>query len=163
MKKYRTHTRINLIWPINKIIILIFLIPFFPGILEAQDQHLKDRIKITQLIDDYAHAREQNDPEKIRMLFTADADQLVSSGEWRYGMESLVDGMQRSSASNPGDRSLTVETIRFIDKQTAITDARYEIKAQDGSITRKMWSTFVVVEKKGQWKIAAIRNMLPAG
>lgn len=163
MKKYRTYNRINFCWHINKIIILFFLIPFLPGILEAQDQHVKDRNKITQLIDDYAHAREQNDPEKIRMLFTADADQLVSSGEWRYGMESLVEGMQRSSASNPGDRSLTVETIRFIDKQAAIADARYEIKARDGTITRKMWSTFVVVGKKGQWKIAAIRNMLPTG
>ncbi len=163
MKKYRTYNRINWFWPVNKIIILTFLILFLPGILEAQDQQLKDRNKITQLIDDYAHAREQNDPEKIQMLFTSDADQLVSSGEWRYGMESLVEGMLRSSASNPGDRSLTVETIRFFNKHTAIADARYEIKAPDGTVARKMWSTFVVVIKKGQWKIAAIRNMLPAG
>ncbi|TDI72183.1 MAG: DUF4440 domain-containing protein, partial [Bacteroidetes bacterium] len=32
----------------------------------------------------------------------------------------------------------------------------------DGT-ARKMWSTFIVVRNEDGWKIAAIRNMLPAG
>jgi hypothetical protein len=27
---------------------------------------------------------------------------------------------------------------------------------------RRMWSTFVMVKEAGEWRIAAIRNMLPA-
>ena len=41
----------------------------------------------------------------------------------------------------------------------AIADARYEIS---GAETRKMWSTFVMARQQGQWRISAIRNMLPA-
>ena len=31
-----------------------------------------------------------------------------------------------------------------------------------GAETRKMWSTFVMARQQGQWRISAIRNMLPA-
>jgi len=137
---------------------LLFLPLLSGNYLYSQD----DRQEIIQLVDAYANARSQNDPDKIRSLFTADADQLVSSGEWRHGMESLVEGMMRSSQNNPGERTLTVETVRFIDRNTAIADARYEIKATDGTLVRQMWSTFVTVRRKGRWKISAIRNMLPA-
>jgi hypothetical protein len=43
-----------------------------------------------------------------------------------------------------------------------VADGRYELSALAGGETRKMWSTFVLVEENGKWKIAAIRNMLPA-
>jgi hypothetical protein len=91
-----------------------------------------------------------------------DVDQLVSTGEWRDGIQSSVKGMLRSSASTPGTRTLTVEKIRLASSSSAIVDCRYEIKNDDGSL-RKMWSTFVVVAEKGGWKISAIRNMLPSG
>jgi len=35
-------------------------------------------------------------------------DQLVSSGEWRTGIEGAMKGMVRSSTSNPGKRTLVV-------------------------------------------------------
>jgi hypothetical protein len=69
--------------------------------------------------------------------------------------------MMRSSANSPGTRRLVVEKIQGITAASAIVDCRYEIKNADGS-TRKMWSTFIVVEEKGVWKIMSIRNMLPA-
>jgi uncharacterized protein (TIGR02246 family) len=137
---------------------LLFLPLLLGDYLYSQD----DRQAIIQLVDAYANARIQNDPDKIRSLFTSDADQLVSSGEWRHGMEALVEGMMRSTQNNPGDRTLTVETVRFMDRKSAIADARYEIKAPDGTLVRQMWSTFVTVRRKGRWKISAIRNMLPA-
>jgi len=116
---------------------------------------------IETVIAAYADAREASNPDKIRQLFTTDADQLVSSGHWRHGIEQLVGGMLQSSQNNPGQRTLTVETIRPITHDVVMADARYEIKRIDDS-ERKMWSTFILKKEGDRWKIAAIRNMLPA-
>jgi len=98
----------------------------------------------------------------LKEILVKDIDQLVSSGVWRNGIAAAVKGMMESSTENPGDRTLKVESIRFLDPEVAIVDCRYEIKNTNGTI-RKMWSTFMVVVETEQWKIAAIRNMLPAG
>jgi len=118
---------------------------------------------IYALIDTYSLARETQDTVLLTSILTADVDQLVSSGEWRTGLGHAIEGMQRSSAGNPGSRTLTVERIRFLNPDIALADARYVIKNTRGETTRKMWSTFVVVMHQERWKIAAIRNMLPAG
>ena len=116
---------------------------------------------VRELVARYNAARDNEDPAAIRALFTADADQLVSSGEWRRGREQLVEGMLRSSSTNPGDRTLVVETIRFPVSDVAVADARYEITGAGGSATRRMWSTFVAVRTTEGWRLSAIRNMLP--
>jgi len=116
---------------------------------------------INRVVQAYSDAREASNPEEIRQLLTDDADQLVSSGQWRRGKETLVEGMLQSSQSNPGQRTLTVETVRLISIDVAITDARYDIKRTDGT-ERNMWSTFILRKEANQWKIAAIRNMMPA-
>jgi hypothetical protein len=115
---------------------------------------------IYALIDNYSLARDKKDTVLLKRILTADIDQLVSTGEWRTGMGEAVRGMQQSSQGNPGTRTLTVEKVRFLDALNALVDARYEINTQGNP--RKMWSTFVVVNQNGQWKIAAIRNMLPS-
>ncbi len=117
---------------------------------------------IYDLIDAYSRARENQDTTLLRSILTADIDQLVSTGEWRQGIEGSMAGMARSTAGNPGSsRTLKVERLRFISLRSAIADARYVIENPDGS-KREMWSTFVVVKVKGKWEITAIRNMLPA-
>lgn len=115
---------------------------------------------ITALIAEYAQVRETKDTVALKNMLTTEVDQLVSTGEWRRGKKGALEGMIRSSSSNPGGRTLAVEHIRFLNDQTAIVDARYEIENADGSI-RKMWSTFIVAHEEGRWKITAIRNMLP--
>lgn len=115
---------------------------------------------IIQIVADYNAARDKQDPKAIEKLFTNDADQLVSNGVWRHGKDKLVEGMLASSSGNPGDRTLTVETVRFPTPDVAVADARYEIAGADG--VRKMWSTFLVVKTADGWRISAIRNMLPA-
>lgn len=146
------------------IFILLALIIGFTLLLPAQDKKENETQskEIYNLINKYSLAREKKDTSLLKSILTNDVDQLVSSGEWRYGIGDAVQGMLRSSESNPGSRTLTVDKIRFLDSKNAIADARYEIKSKDGS-TRKMWSTFMVVNQKGRWKIAAIRNMLPSG
>ena len=116
---------------------------------------------IDSLIDQYSEARERNDTTLLKDILTDDVDQLVSNGEWRIGIDAAIQGMLKSSATNPGTRTLTIESTRMINSTTAIVDCRYEIKNTDGTI-RKMWSTFVVVAEKKKWKISAIRNMMPA-
>jgi uncharacterized protein (TIGR02246 family) len=127
--------------------------------LSAQEVNTR---KIYTLIDDYSRARETRDTVLLKSILTEDVDQLVSSGEWRYGLRAAIQGMMESSTANPGSRTLTVEKVRFIDEHTALADARYEIRNPDGTV-RKMWSSFTVVERREKWKITAIRNMLPAG
>lgn len=117
---------------------------------------------IITLIDRYSQARETKDTVLLKEILTPEIDQLVSSGEWRRGIRTAVQGMQRSSSNNPGTRTLTVEQIRFLHPGTAIADARYVIENPDGT-ARKMWSTFLVVKLEKRWRISAIRNMLPTG
>jgi hypothetical protein len=133
-------------------------------ILFAQDTKTDEKQKqsIYALIDKYAQSREKKDSVLLKTILTSDIDQLVSSGEWRNGIQGSMKGMMRSSSSNPGTRKLTVEKIRFLNSKAGIVDARYEIQRTDGS-SRKMWSTFIVVFSEDRWKISAIRNMLPAG
>ena len=129
----------------------------------SQDNEIPDvvRKELSALIDQYAQAREEKDTVLLKRILTTDADQLVSSGEWRNGIRQSIEGMLRSSAGNPGTRKLIVDKMRLLTAATAIIDARYEIQQADGTI-RKMWSTFFVVQQQGRWKISAIRNMLPS-
>lgn len=115
---------------------------------------------IIALVDQYSQARETKDTVLLKRILTPEISQLVSTGEWRDGMQGAVAGMLRSSATNPGTRTLTVEKIMYLTPKSAVADARYVIENPDGS-PRKMWSTFIVVKEKGKWQIAAIRNMLP--
>ena len=142
----------------NKLLFITFLQLTLASLIWAQDHEPK----ILKLIDQYSQARETRDAELLKKILVKDVDQLVSSGTWRRGFEASLEGMMQSSSSRPGSRTLTVETIRLLTPECAIADARYEVTNTDGSM-RKMWSTFVVTKVDGRWKIAAIRNMLPAG
>lgn len=118
-------------------------------------QGSSDDAAVRTMVKRYADARGVSDPKAIASLFSGDADQLVSTGEWRRGVDAMVKGMLSSSARETGKRTLEVETVRFLGPDVAIADARYEIGE------RKMWSTFVMKRGKQGWRIEAIRNMLP--
>jgi uncharacterized protein (TIGR02246 family) len=118
-----------------------------------------DEGAVRDVVKHYVDAREARDPKAIELLFTADADQLVSSGVWRKGREEVVKGTMASSEAAGGKRTITVESVRWLSPDVAVADGRYEIA---GPETRKMWTSIVVVRKPEGWRIAAIRNMLPA-
>jgi hypothetical protein len=144
----------------KRILIFFLLIALRPGLF-AQVKANEDQL-IIYLIDQYSLARDKQDTLLLKKILTDDVDQLVSSGEWRIGIGEAVKGMLQSSQGNPGSRKLIVDKVRFLDAKNGIADARYEIQNPDGTI-RRMWSTFIVVHQEGSWKIAGIRNMLPAG
>lgn len=118
-----------------------------------------DEAAIRTVVRNYVSARDLQDPAAIEALFTADADQHTTAGEWRRGRSEVIRGSIASSKQNPGDRRITVETVRFVTSDVAIADGPYEITA-DGSV-RRMWTTIILERERGAWRIAGIRNMVP--
>jgi uncharacterized protein (TIGR02246 family) len=116
---------------------------------------------VRDVVRRYMDAREARDPRAIEALFTADADQLTTSGDWRRGRPAIVAGTEQASRQNPGARRITVESIRFVAPDVAIADGPYEIAPTGGGTARRMWATIVVVRESGAWRISAIRNMVP--
>src|SRR5690349_2903552 len=111
------------------LLLLSGLTLFFSSDLSAQDRKesgAKNK-EIYLLIDNYSIAREKKDTMLLRKILTTDIDQLVSTGEWRFGINDAIKGMLQSSVSNPGSRILQVEKVRFLDGNNAIADAHYEI------------------------------------
>ena len=68
------------------------------GWWQATASHAKDEAAIRDVVKEYVGARDRQDPAAVGALFTSDADQLVSSGEWRKGREALVKGTLASTA-----------------------------------------------------------------
>ncbi|BCS31010.1 hypothetical protein TBR22_A02090 [Luteitalea sp. TBR-22] len=110
----------------------------------------------------YVAVREARDAAGLAALLMEDADQLVSTGEWRRGREAVVTGGLASSARSGGVRTIEVESVRFPTLDVAIVDGRYEIAATASTPARRMWTTFVMVRGAVGWRISAIRNMRPS-
>jgi uncharacterized protein (TIGR02246 family) len=130
--------------------LLLGLLAVLP--LMAQD----DTAAVKGLVQKYLDARDHRDAKALEALFVPEVDQLVSSGEWRKGRDAVVKGTLASSDATSGKRTITVEAVRLVTRDVAVADGRYEINE------RKMWSTFVMVRTADGWRIAGIRNMLPA-
>jgi uncharacterized protein (TIGR02246 family) len=132
------------------------------AVLPLAAQKPADETAVRDLVARYVDAREHRDPQAIESLFTPDADQLVSSGEWRKGREAVVKGTLASSESSGGHRTIAVESVRFLSPDSAIADGRYEIAGLAGAPARHMWTSIICARTPAGWRIAAIRNMLPA-
>jgi uncharacterized protein (TIGR02246 family) len=118
-----------------------------------------DEDAVRDIVRRYTQARELSDPKAIEALFTADADQYTTSGDWRRGIPRLVSGMLETSARNPGARAIAIAAVRFVTPDVAIVDGEYKTGA-DG---RQLWTTLIVKREPRGWRIAAIRNMAPTG
>ncbi len=117
---------------------------------------------VRALVQNYMNARNSKDAAATRSLFTDDADQLVSTGVWRHGIDALVAGAMASSGKERNQSSIAIEDVRFLSPEIAIVDGRYKtIDAKSGA-ARNMWTTLVAKHTAAGWRIAAIRNMLPA-
>ncbi len=125
-------------------------------------QNAGEEQAVRDVVQKYMDARGRQDAVALEKLFTSDADQLVSSGEWRKGRGELVKGTLASSQNTGGKRTITVESVRFVGPGVALADGRYELTGLTGGTSRKMWTTLIMVQTREGWRIAAIRNMLPA-
>ena len=77
----------------------------------AQQKKADTEAAINDVVRNYVAARERANAAELGALFTADADQLTSSGEWRRGRDELVKGTLASSKSNAGARTITIKTV----------------------------------------------------
>lgn len=117
---------------------------------------------VRRTLHSYVEGRQARDLAAVEAVLDPDVDQLTSRGEWRRGREAATAGMKRSSKRNPGDRSLVVETVRFLRPDVALADARYIIKGTNGP-DRILWSSFTLVKGPDKtWRITSIRNQKPA-
>ena len=116
-----------------------------------------DEAAVRDIVRRYTQARELNDPKAIEALFTDDADQYTTSGDWRRGMSALVKGMLETSARNPGTRAIAIQSVRFVTSDVAIVDGEYTT----GTDARQLWTTLIVKRVAGGWRISAIRNAAP--
>lgn len=114
---------------------------------------------VREVVRKYMDARDRRDAQALEALFTTDADQHTTGGEWRRGRASVVPGSLGSSERNPGERAIRVESVRFVTPDVAIADGPYEITSAAG--VRRMWTTIILARVPGGWRIAAIRNMAP--
>ena len=114
-----------------------------------------DETAVRAVVAKYVEARESKDPAAIGALFTEDADQFNSAGEWRRGREAIVKGTLQSSQRNSGARSITLKAVRFPSPGVAVADGEYGIGAQ------RLWTTLVLTRQGDAWRIAAIRNSTP--
>lgn len=131
-----------------KLLLILLALPLFG--------QSSEEAQVREVVRKYVDARDHPDSKALESLFTPDADQLVSSGQWRKGREEVVRGTIASSQNETGKRTITVETVRFLSPGVALADGRYEIG------DRKMWTSLLITRDPTGWHIAAIRNMLPA-
>src|SRR5262245_18886406 len=141
--------------------LVICCLATLPAIAQNAGRGSADDAAVREIVRKYVVAREKRDAKMLEALFTADADQLVTTGEWRQGRDNVVRGGLASSQANPGARRITIETVRFVAPGVAIADGRYEIAEAQVAEPRRMRTTFVVVRNGDEWRIAAIRNMAP--
>src|SRR5215472_1608067 len=74
---------------------LIVLVVTCAAVVHGQTP--SDEAAVRATIAAYVEAREHTDPRAVEVLFTEDADQLVSTGEWRKGRAAVVTGTVAST------------------------------------------------------------------
>ena len=142
---------------------IIALCALLTAPVSGQVPHSADEAAVRAVVRSYVNARELRDPAAIGALFTGDADQLTTSGEWRRGRDQVVPGTLESSRRNPGSRAIEVESVRFVAPDVAIVDGPYVITGPGGAQARQMRTTIVLKREADAWRISAIRNMVPTG
>ena len=143
------------------LIAVVCSIVTLPAAAQTPGPGSPDAAAIREVVRKYVDAREKRDPRALAALFTDDADQLTTTGEWRRGRDNVVQGGLASSQANPGSRQIAIETVRGLAPGVAIADGLYEISGAQGTAPRRMRTTFMLVRAAGEWRIAAIRNMAP--
>lgn len=121
-----------------------------------------DEAAIRAVIQAFLDTRERNDAAGLAALLTADVDQRQTSGNLRSGREAVVSGALATQQATGGRRTITVDSIRFLSPDVALADGRYDSVGRADGTDRRMLTSIVLRRDGGAWKIAAIRNMLPA-
>lgn len=123
-----------------------------------------DEAAIRRVAQQYDEARNKGDWVALGALFTEEADQLTSAGEWRRGRADVAQGIERSmSTTYKGAKyTTTIDRVRMLAPNVAIADGPFEIVNVPGGGTRRAHATYVLMKSGDRWRIAAYRSMVPA-
>lgn len=121
-----------------------------------------DADAIRRIVQQHDDARNRADWKALGELFTEDAEQLTSAGEWRRGRAEIEKGVAQMTATTyKGSKyTTTVERVRMVAPNVAVVDGAFEI-ANIGGRGRRGHMTYVMVKSGDRWRIAAGRSMVP--
>jgi uncharacterized protein (TIGR02246 family) len=117
---------------------------------------------IRAVIQAFLDTREKNDAAALSALLTPDVDQQQTSGNVRKGREAVVSGSLGTQRETGGTRTITVDSLRFVSDDVALADGKYDSLGRADGTDQHMLTSMVLRREAGGWKIAAIRNSLPA-
>jgi uncharacterized protein (TIGR02246 family) len=122
-----------------------------------------DAAAIRRVVQQHDEARNRSDWKALGDLFTDDAEQLTSTGEWRRGRAEIEKGVaQATTTAYKGSKyTTTVERLRMVAPNVALADGAFEIANIGGGGSRRGHMTYVLVKSGDRWRIAASRSMVP--
>jgi uncharacterized protein (TIGR02246 family) len=122
-----------------------------------------DDAAIRGVLQQHDDTRNKADWKALSALFTEDAEQFTSAGEWRRGRAEIEKGVSQGMATTykGGKYTTKVGKVRMLAPTVALVDASFEISNIAGG-ARRGNTTFALVKSGGQWRIAAARSMVPA-
>jgi uncharacterized protein (TIGR02246 family) len=143
---------------------LISLVSAGAGFAQTPATSSEDDAAIRRVVQQQDDARNRGDWKALGELFTQDAEQLTSTGEWRRGRAEIEKGIAQAMTTTykGGKYATKVETVRMLTPTVAIADGPFEISGiAGGSGTRRGHTTYVLVKSGDRWQIAASRSMVP--
>jgi uncharacterized protein (TIGR02246 family) len=143
--------------------LLLTLVMAVPAAAQAPADSGGDDAAIRSVVQQHDDARNRGDWKALGALFTEDAEQLTSAGEWRRGRAEIEKGIaQTMSTTYKGGKYVSkVATIRLLAPNVALADGSFEIANIGSGGSRRGHTTFVLVKSGSAWRIAASRSMVP--
>ena len=145
------------------ITVLFIVVVTVPGVAQTPAASAGDEAAIRQVVQQQDDARNRGDWKVLAALFTEDAEQLTSAGQWRRGRAEIEKGIaQTMTTTYKGGKYVTkVESVRVLAASVALADGTFEIANIGSGGSRRGHSTFVLVKSGNAWRIAATRSMVP--
>jgi uncharacterized protein (TIGR02246 family) len=121
-----------------------------------------DDAAIRRVIQQHDEARNKGDWKAVAMLFTEEADQLTSTGDWRKGRAGVEKGVAQVNATiyKGGKYSTKVTSVRMLGADHALVDTTFEIGNIAGG-TRRGTTAYILAKSGGTWRIMATRSSVP--
>jgi uncharacterized protein (TIGR02246 family) len=143
-------------------VVLLALAGAAAALAQPPADRAADEAAVRAVIQAFIDTREANDAAGLAALLTEDVDQRQTSGNVRSGRDAVVSGSLATTQSTGGRRTITVDSLRFVGPDVALADGRYDSLGRADGTDQRMLTSMVLKREAGRWKIAAIRNMLPA-
>src|SRR5688572_2726270 len=113
---------------------LLMLALTVPAIAQTRAATGPDEAAIRRVVQQQDEARNRADWKALGQLFTEDADQQTSAGEWRRGRAAIEKGVAQTmgTAYKGGKYATRIERIQMLGPGVAIADGAFEIANIEG-------------------------------